>query len=196
MDRLARYRLCLEVEADAIQQTAHTVDKTVLDALDLLEHTTGKVIVTGVGKSGHVGRKIAASFSSTGTPAHFMHAAEGVHGDLGMVTKDDLVVLLSHSGETQEVLNLLPSLKKIGVPLLAITHNAMSSLGTAVDEVITYVCTREADDLNLAPTTSSTVMLAIGDALAVTLSAKRHFGEKTFHLYHPGGSLGKALEKK
>lgn len=196
MDRLIRFRQCLELEAQAIEQTALALDQAVLDALHLLEHTMGKVIVSGIGKSGHVGRKIAASLSSTGTPAHFMHAGEGVHGDLGMVTKDDVVILLSHSGETAEVLNLLPSLKKIGVPLIAITRDATSTLASAVDVAIHYVCEREADDLNLAPTTSSTVMLAVGDALVVTLSAMRHFSHRTFHLYHPGGSLGKALEKK
>ncbi|TVP94185.1 MAG: SIS domain-containing protein [Acholeplasmatales bacterium] len=196
MDRLARFRQCMQAEADAIEQTAHALDNTVIEALHLFEYTTGKVIVSGIGKSGHVGRKIAASLSSTGTPAHFMHAAEGVHGDLGMITKDDLVILLSNSGETAEVLNLIPSLKMIGAPIIAITRVATSTLAKAADVTLTYLCDTEADDLNLAPTTSSTVMLALGDALAVTLSAIRHFDRKTFHLYHPGGSLGKALEKK
>ena len=134
--------------------------------------------------------------SSTGTPSFFVHSTEGVHGDLGMIEKCDTVIMISNSGETKEVLNLLPSLKKIGSKLISITKNHNSSLAKACDVSIAYKYEKEADSLGLAPSVSSTLTLAVGDALALTLSRKKGFTSDNFHLYHPGGSLGKMLEEK
>ena len=185
----------IEKEATAIEALASHMGKAYEEAVGVIQNSTGKVVVTGVGKSGHMGRKIAASLASTGTPAFFLHSTEGVHGDLGMIEKDDVVILISNSGETAEVLSLLPSLEKIGAKKIAITKQEMSTLGKAVDIALTYHYQTEADHLGLAPTTSSTITLVIGDALAVALSKAKHFTNEDFHLYHPGGSLGKKLTK-
>ena len=196
MNELELFKKCLRDEANAILETIDNFGEEVVDAIKLIQATKGHVIITGVGKSGHVGEKIAASLSSTGTPSFFMHATEAVHGDLGMVTKEDLVILISNSGETKEVLNVLPTLDKIGVKKISITKNHNSSLAKACNVSLAYKYDREADSLGLAPTTSSTITLAVGDALAVTLSALKKFSPEDFHLYHPGGSLGKMLEGK
>lgn len=196
MKELELFKKCLRDEAQAILDTIDNFGDEVVDAIELIQNTKGHIIITGVGKSGHVGEKIAASLSSTGTPSFFMHSTEAVHGDLGMVTKDDLVILISNSGETKEVLNVLPTLEKIGVKKISITKNHSSTLAKAADVSLAYKYDKEADSLGLAPTTSSTITLAVGDALAVTLSTLKNFTPNDFHLYHPGGSLGKMLEGK
>ena len=198
MNELEIFKKCLRDEAEAILNTIDAFGEEVIEAVKIIQEVKGKghLIISGVGKSGHIGEKIAASMASTGTPAFFMHSTEGVHGDLGMVTKNDCVLLISNSGETKEVLNLLPSLEKIGVKKISLTRNHESTLAKACDVSLAYQYKREADDLGLAPTTSSTITLVVGDALAVTLSKLMNFTPEDFHLYHPGGSLGKLLEKK
>lgn len=183
----------LAAEAAALQQLAERAGEEYERAIALIRNTQGKVVVVGIGKSGHVGRKIAASLSSTGTPAFFVHAAEAVHGDSGMIEPRDTVILLSNSGETAEVLNALAIVQQIGAPRIAITKNAQSTLARGCDAALTYSYEREADHLGLAPTTSALLQLAIGDALAVTLCELRQFTNADFYLYHPGGSLGKQL---
>lgn len=185
----------IQIEAEAVSALKDQINLKYEQAVELLRNTKGKVIVTGVGKSGHIGKKIAASLSSTGTPTFFVHSTEGVHGDLGMIEKKDTVILISNSGETIEVLNLLPSLKIIGSKLISITSNAHSTLAKESDISLNYQYEKEADHLGLAPTTSSSMTLAIGDALAVTLSKVKAFENEDFHLYHPGGNLGKQLSK-
>ncbi|MBS4197617.1 KpsF/GutQ family sugar-phosphate isomerase [Lederbergia citri] len=183
----------IEIEASALKKLSDHIGPSYEMAIDMIFRGRGKVIVTGVGKSGHVGKKIAASLSSTGTPAFFIHSTEGVHGDLGMIEKNDIVIMISNSGETTEVLNLLPTIDKIGSQKIAITSRGDSTLAKACDVALTYYYQTEADHLGLAPTTSSTLTLVIGDALAVALSKLRQFTKEDFHLYHPGGSLGKHL---
>lgn len=184
----------IETESNSLSQFSSSLDESFVNAINLLNDCTGKVVISGVGKSGHIGKKIAATFSSTGTPSFFVHSTEGVHGDLGMVTKEDVVVLISNSGETEEILNLIPTLKKIGIKTISITSNKNSTLSENTDISLKYQYTKEADHLGLAPTTSSTTVLVIGDALAVTLSKMRAFTREDFHLYHPGGSLGRQLK--
>ena len=196
MNELELFKKCLKDEAQAILDTIDNFGNEVIDAVNLIRSMKGHLIVTGVGKSGHVGEKIAASMASTGTPAFFMHSTEAVHGDLGMVTKDDVVLLISNSGETKEVLNVLPSLKIIGVKTISLTKNHESTLAKNSDVSLAYKYKEEADHLHLAPTVSSTITLAVGDALAVTLCKLKDFTADNFHLYHPGGSLGKMLSEK
>ena len=196
MKELDIFKKCLEEEGKAILDTIDSFGCEVLEAVKLIREAKGKVVVTGVGKSGHIGEKIAASMSSTGTPSFFMHSTEGVHGDLGMITKDDVVIMISNSGETKEVLNLLPSLKKMGVKRISITRSHESTLAKNSDVSLAYKYSKEADHLGLAPTVSSTLTLAVGDALCVTLSKLKDFSKDNFHLYHPGGALGKMLEDK
>lgn len=195
MSILDKVRNVIEKEAFAVSALVDQVGPSFEEAVKLLLNCKGKVVVTGVGKSGHVGKKMAASLASTGTPSFFVHSTEGVHGDLGMIEKDDVVILLSNSGETDEVLNLLPTLNKVGVKKIAITSNENSTLSKACDITLKYSYQSEADHLGLAPTVSSTLTLVIGDALAVTLSILKSFTKEDFHLYHPGGSLGKQLSK-
>lgn len=185
----------LNIESTAISKLSENIDDRFEDAVNLIMECSGKVVISGVGKSGHIGKKIAATFASTGTPSFFVHSTEGVHGDLGMIEKNDLVILISNSGETQEVLNLIPTLKKIGVKSLAITSNNESTLAKNVDVQLIYSYEKEADSLNLAPSTSSTLTLVIGDALALTVSKLKKFTNDDFYLYHPGGSLGKKLSE-
>jgi arabinose-5-phosphate isomerase len=161
--------------------------------LDLIYHCQGKVVITGMGKSGIICRKIAATLSSYGTPAFFLHPAEGVHGDLGMLVKGDLVIALSNRGETDEINRLLPLIKRMGLKLIVLTGNAESTLGRAGDVTLDVGVKEEACPLGLAPTSSTTAALAFGDALAVALLSKRGFKEEDFALLHPGGSLGRAL---
>ncbi|MBN2504775.1 MAG: SIS domain-containing protein [Bacilli bacterium] len=183
--------------ADELRKNAETIDQeSVLKAVELILACKGKLVITGVGKSGHVGKKIAASLSSMGTPAFFVHATEGVHGDLGMIQADDVVMMLSNSGETRELLALLPSLDKIGSKRISITRSHSSTLAKNVDVSLAYTYERESDHLGLAPTVSSSLTLAIGDALSVAICKAKGFSSEDFHLYHPGGSLGKQLEKK
>ncbi|MEK6743729.1 MAG: KpsF/GutQ family sugar-phosphate isomerase [Nitrospirota bacterium] len=183
----------LRIEADAIARLIDHLDENFVRAVDLIMSCKGRVVVTGMGKSGHIGNKIAATLASTGTPALFLHPAEGIHGDLGMVTKGDLVIALSNSGETEELSRMLPSLKRIGIKIIALTGNLESTLARNSDVVIYVGVKEEACPLGLAPTASTTATLAMGDALAVVLLNSRGFREEDFACFHPGGSLGKRL---
>jgi len=187
---LARARRTLEMEADAIRRLAPRLGKEFLAAVRLIAECRGKVVLTGVGKSGLIAKKIAATLSSTGTPAVFLHAAEGAHGDLGVVTPGDVVLAVSSSGETDEILRLLPTLRQLGAELLALTRVRGSRLAAASAVVLLTGRAREACPLGLAPTTSSTAALALGDALAMALLERRGFREEDFARLHPGGSLG------
>ena len=193
MDVLKLLKQAAQVEAKAAARLVEQLDQSFVDAVQLIQQCEAKVVVSGVGKSGLIGRKIAASLASTGTPAFFVHASEAVHGDSGMIEARDVVILLSNSGETSEVLNLLPVLEQIGCKKIAITSGRDSTLARACDLALIYTYEREADHLNLAPTTSAVLTLIIGDALAVTLSVLKGFGQKDFYRYHPGGSLGAQL---
>ena len=190
---LARARTVLTIEADAIRALVDRLDGRFVAALDLLNDCKGRVIVTGMGKSGIIARKIAATLSSTGTGAYFLHPAEAVHGDLGVIQRDDLLVALSHSGETPEILRLLETLKRLGSQIIAITGSPSSSLGDAADVTLDCRVNGEACPMNLVPTASTTAALALGDALAMTLLVKKGFREEDFANLHPGGHLGKRL---
>ena len=183
----------LRIEAEAVAALIDRLDHRFEEAVDLVLNCRGRVVVTGMGKSGHVGTKIAATLASTGTPALFLHPAEGVHGDLGMVMRGDVVIAISNSGETEELSRMLPSLKRIGIRIIALTGNPESTLGKNSDVVIDVGVKEEACPLGLAPTASTTATLAMGDALAVALLDRRGFREEDFACYHPGGSLGKRL---
>jgi len=186
-------RQVLRIEADAVLALRDRVDGAFLDALSIILNCKGRVIVCGIGKSGHVGRKIASTLASTGTPAFFVHPAEASHGDLGMITAEDVVIALSNSGESSELLNILPSIKRQGAKLIAMTGNPKSSLSRDADVHLDAGVAQEACPLNLAPTASTTAALALGDALAVALLDARGFGAEDFARSHPGGSLGRRL---
>jgi len=186
-------RAALAIEADAVAALARRVDAHFVGACRAMFACRGRVVVSGMGKSGHVAGKIAATLASTGTPAFFLHPAEAVHGDLGMITREDLVLALSNSGETDELLMLVPVLKRMGVPLIALTGSADSSLARAAEVHIDVSVPAEACPLNLAPTASTTAALAMGDALAVALLRMRGFTEEDFARSHPGGTLGRRL---
>ena len=186
-------RRVLEIEAAEIQRLSLRLDERFEAALQLILASRGRVVVSGLGKSGHVGRKIAATLASTGTTAYFVHAAEAVHGDLGMITGDDVLIALSNSGEGDELLTIVPLFKRQGGKLIAITGNPDSSLAAEADVHLDAHVEREACPLNLAPTASTTVALALGDALAVALLEARGFGVEDFASSHPGGSLGRKL---
>jgi arabinose-5-phosphate isomerase len=186
-------RRVLETEAQAILGLIPHIDGDFTRALDLLQSCKGRVIVTGMGKSGIIAHKISATFSSTGTPAVFLHAAEAVHGDLGVVQADDVVVALSYSGETEELVRLLEAIRRIGARLLAITGHPQSTLGQAADVALSCHVAEEACPMNLAPTASTTASLALGDALALALSKRKGFRADQFADLHPGGRLGKRL---
>jgi arabinose-5-phosphate isomerase len=192
-ERLARARRVLDVETRALGAVRDRLDGRFGAALELLLACHGKVIVTGVGKSGIVCRKIAATLSSTGTPAVFLHAGEGSHGDLGTVARGDLMIAVSNSGEVAEVLRLLPVARRLGIPLVAITGKPDSSLGRAADVTLDVSVPEEACPLGLAPTASTTATMALGDALAVALLEERGFSADDFALLHPGGALGRRL---
>ena len=164
--------------------------------IDKIMHLTGRLVFMGVGRTGHIGVKLAATFASLGTPAIFVHATEAMHGDMGMITSEDLVILISNSGETKETLAPLPSLKRIGAATVAFTGQDDSHLAQACESVLTIPVTHEADDLGLAPTSSSTAALMVGDALACTISRLKGFTASDFALYHPGGALGQKLLKQ
>ncbi|MBI1819273.1 MAG: KpsF/GutQ family sugar-phosphate isomerase, partial [Nitrospirae bacterium] len=170
-----------------------SLDQRFVDAVLLCDACRGRVVVIGMGKSGIIGKKIAATLASTGTPAFFLHPAEALHGDLGMVLKDDIVLILSYSGETGEVLNLIPSLKRQHLKIIAITGDVKSTLAKASDIVLDVSVSEEACPLGLAPTASTTASLAIGDALAIALLSKRGFKKEDFAFFHPGGALGRNL---
>jgi arabinose-5-phosphate isomerase len=186
-------RRVLKIEAQSILDLSERVDEHFTKAVELLCHCKGKVVLMGMGKSGLVGRKIASTFASTGTPAFFLHPAEGVNGDFGMLTKEDVVIAISNSGETRELLDVLPLIKRYGNRLIALTGNMNSSLAKAGDVFLNIHVKEEACPLGLAPTASTTATLALGDALAVVLMVKKGFDEKDFALLHPGGTLGKRL---
>ena len=189
--RLARETF--DIEAAALRALGQRVDHRFARAVETMLRLQGRVVVMGMGKSGHVGRKIAATLASTGTPALFVHPAEASHGDLGMVTAQDLVLAISNSGESAELTAILPVLHRLGVPLIAITGNLQSSLAQHADQVLDCSVEREACPLNLAPTTSTTAQLALGDALAVALLDARGFRAEDFARSHPGGALGRKL---
>lgn len=193
LEELREGRAVLQHEAEALLELSRRLDASFCTAIELLAECAGAVIVTGVGKAGLIGRKIAATFSSTGTRAYFLHPTEAMHGDLGCVGPNDVVCILSHSGETEEVCRLLPLLKRQGVPLLAITTTTVSTLGRQADAVVTLGRLVEAGAHGLAPTTSTTAMLAVGDALAMVLCRRREFTPQQFAAFHPGGSLGQRL---
>ncbi|MCL2830410.1 MAG: KpsF/GutQ family sugar-phosphate isomerase [Betaproteobacteria bacterium] len=186
-------RQVLRIEAQAVAALEKRLGDDFLAALELILNCHGRVIVSGIGKSGHIARKIAATFASTGTPAYFVHPAEASHGDLGMITRDDVLIALSNSGESAELLTIVPILRRQGARVLAITGNAASSLAREADVHLDAAVTQEACPLNLAPTASTTAALALGDALAVALLDARGFGPEDFARSHPGGSLGRRL---
>lgn len=190
---LNQAREVLREEALCLQQLGEQLGSEFLSAVDCILKCSGRVVVTGIGKAGLVGRKISATLSSTGTPSFFLHPAEGIHGDLGMVTSSDVVMALSNSGESGEVLAVLPTLKILGTPIITITSKPDSTLGKNSDLVLAIPVEKEACPLGLAPTTSTTAMLALGDALAVVLLRSRNFTPEDFALFHPGGALGRRL---
>ena len=191
--RLAQDTLQNEADAIIALNTRLANDDSVVQAISLLLNCTGRVVVSGIGKSGHIGRKIAATLASTGTPALFVHPAEAAHGDLGMVTADDAFIAISYSGESSELMTILPVVKRMGSKVIAITGKPGSSLATIADVHLNVAVEKEACPMNLAPTTSTTVTLALGDALAVALLDLRGFKEEDFARSHPGGALGRRL---
>jgi len=190
---LRQARQVLREEADAILAVRERLDESFDKAVELILKCTGKVVVTGMGKSGHIGSKIAATLASTGTPAFFVHPAELHHGDFGMLDKRDVVLALSFTGETQEIKLALEPIKRLGLPLIALTGDRSSTLARYGDVTIDVAVEREACPLNLAPTSSTTVSLAVGDALAIVIMTRRGFKAEDFARSHPGGSLGKKL---
>lgn len=183
----------LKIEAHSILRLEHNIGQDFEKAIDILYACKGRVIVTGMGKSGLIGKKIAATLSSTGTPSYFLHPAESTHGDSGIITRDDVIIAISNSGETQELLNLLPLIKRFGVPMIAMTGGMNSTLAKTSEVAIDISVEKEACPLNKAPTASTTATLAMGDALAVCLLEKRGFTEDDFLVFHPGGALGKGF---
>ena len=194
-DTLRRARRVLAIEAAAVKALAGRLDDGFERAIAILAQCTGKVVVTGMGKSGHICRKIAATMTSTGTPAIFLHAAEAAHGDAGVFVKGDAVVALSGSGETEEILRLLPLVKRLDLPLVALTGGVQSTLARAADVVLDVSVTEEACPMGLAPTASTTAALALGDALAVVLFERKRFRVEDFAVLHPGGALGRRFLK-
>ncbi len=183
----------LRQEGNAILQQIDRLDNNFIKAINLILNCNGKIIVSGMGKAGLIGQKIAATLASTGTPAHFLHPAEAVHGDLGVIARKDLLLILSHSGETEEILRLLPTLRRMGIVIISMTASPWSSLGRYSNAVLSLGTLVEADTFNLAPSTSTTVMLALGDALALSVSKLRGFCDEDFARFHPGGTLGRRL---
>jgi arabinose-5-phosphate isomerase len=193
MPDLSLARRVLQTEAAAVLALADRLDERFVQAAELVRTCRGRVIVTGMGKSGIICRKIAATLSSTGTPALFLHPAEAVHGDLGMITGEDVVIALSYSGDTEELVRIVENIKRLGTCLIVMTSSPKSTLGTAADVVINCEVPEEACPMNLAPTASTTAMLALGDALAMTVCVAKGFKPEDFANLHPGGKLGKKL---
>ena len=183
----------LKLEAQAVENLIPRIDDDFVAAVEDILECKGRIILSGMGKSGHIGRKIAATLASTGTPAFFMHPAEAFHGDLGMVTEHDIVIAISNSGESSEIVNILPIIRRIGAKIIAMCGKKNSSLGTNCDHFINIGVEREACNLGLAPTSSTTATLAMGDAIAMALMDERKFTSQDFALFHPGGSLGRKL---
>ena len=186
-------RRVIRTEAEALLMLADRIDATFEKAVELILATTGRVVISGMGKSGLIGQKIASTMASTGTPALFLHPAEGIHGDLGMIMKGDVVIAISNSGETEELLRILPVIKRLGAQLIGMSGNSSSTLARSSDVVLDVSVKEEACPLGLAPTASTTATLAMGDALAVSLLVQRGFKAEDFAIFHPGGSLGKKL---
>ena len=193
MNVIKRAKCVLDIEAKAITELKKNINRDFQEALQLILNTKGRIVVTGVGKTGIIGQKFSATLSSTGTPSLFLHSAEAIHGDLGRVTEDDVVIILSYSGESEEIRKLLPVLKKIGAKIISITGNIQSLMARYSDIVLNTAVKKEACPLGLAPTASTTATLAMADALAVCLLEKKNFKEKDFAFFHPGGSLGRRL---
>lgn len=183
----------LTIESDAIKSLVERIGENFIKAVDIIHSCKGRIVVTGMGKSGIIGRKISATFASTGTPSLFLHPAEGGHGDIGMVTKGDVVIAVSNSGESEEIIKILPILKRLDIKLIALTGNPTSTLGRSADVILDVSVKEEACPLGLVPTASTTAALAMGDALAIALLDKRGFKKEDFALFHPGGSIGKKL---
>ena len=188
-------RRVLDLECQGLAALSAALDSSFSQALDLLSEMAGHVVVTGMGKSGHVAGKIASTLASTGTPALFVHPAEASHGDLGMIRRGDVILALSNSGETEELADLVDYAKRFEIPLIAVTTEAASALASAATVVLTFPASDEACPMGLAPTTSTTVMMALGDALAVALLERKGFSPDDFHALHPGGKLGRLLLK-
>jgi arabinose-5-phosphate isomerase len=193
-DRAAARRV-FDLESQAIRDLEHILDERFTRALDLLTRIKGRVVVSGMGKSGHVANKIAATLASTGTPAFFVHPAEASHGDLGMITEDDAVIAISNSGETHELSDIVAHAKRFRIPLIGITGRARSSLAENADVALVLPPAQEACPIGLAPTTSTTMTLALGDAIAIALMERRGFTADDFQMRHPGGQLGRQLLK-
>ncbi len=193
MDILKRAKEVFKLESLAVSELTKKLDDNFVNSVEAICACKGRVVVTGMGKAGIIGQKISATLASLGTPSVWLHSAEAIHGDLGRVTKDDIVIALSNSGETEETKSLLPLLKKIGAKIIAVTGNKKSSLAKYADWVLDVAVKKEACTLGLAPTSSTTAMLAMGDALAVCLVEKKGFKEKDFAMFHPGGALGRRL---
>lgn len=186
----------LTQEANCIIELSKQINNDVVRVVNEINNCKGKIIFSGIGKAGHICKKLAATFSSLGTPSFFVHPAEAIHGDSGMVTKKDILFFISNSGKTEEVLNFLTIVQKIGSKIISLTGNSDSSLSKKSFIHLCCKIEREADSLNLAPTSSSTTALALGDAIAITVSKLKNFKSNDFKLFHPGGSLGKKLSKE
>lgn len=192
-DLISSAKRAIELEAEAVSTLLERIDDDFVKACQLALNTSGRVIVTGMGKSGHIGNKIAATLASTGTPSFFVHPAEASHGDLGMITESDIVLALSNSGTTSEVVSLLPLIKRLGIPLISMTGNPESILSTSANANLNTSVLEEACPLNLAPTSSTTAQLVMGDAFAIALLEARGFSAEDFAFSHPGGALGRKL---
>ncbi|MFN2267171.1 MAG: SIS domain-containing protein [Desulfonatronovibrio sp.] len=185
----------LDIEIEGLKEVKERLDLSFCKALEAMAHCKGRIVISGIGKSGLIGRKIAATLSSTGSPSFFLHPVEGAHGDMGMLSKDDVVLTISNSGETDELNAIIPSFKALGVTVISITSNYKSTMACLSDLIIQVKVPREACMLGLAPTASTTATLAVGDALAVCLMENKHFKPKDFKKFHPGGFLGQRLQK-
>ncbi|MDP1723107.1 MAG: KpsF/GutQ family sugar-phosphate isomerase [Alphaproteobacteria bacterium] len=192
---LAEARRVLLLESDALKMVSHFLDASFAHTIDLLKDIKGRIILTGMGKSGHIAKKIAATLASTGNASYFVHSSEASHGDLGMITNEDAVIALSYSGETIELSNIIAYTKRYSVPLIAITGSKESALSQSATYALILPKVEEACPHGLAPTTSTTMMLALGDAIAITLMAQKNFTADHFRVFHPGGALGKKLIK-
>jgi arabinose-5-phosphate isomerase len=190
---LARAREVIEIETSAVAELADRLGDDFVHAVELIVGCKGRLVITGMGKSGAIGRKLAGTFSSTGTPSLFLHPAEGVHGDLGVLTEDDVLLALSYSGESDELVNILPAVARVGTPIIAIVGNLASTLARYSQAVLNVAVEREACEFNLAPTASTTAQLALGDALALAVMQVRKFTKEDYAKIHPAGSLGRRL---
>jgi len=193
MDAIKRGKEVVRIEADAVRALDDKINGAFAGAVDLIEKISGRVVITGMGKSGIIARKIVATMNSTGTPAIYMHPSDAVHGDLGMVKPEDVVICISKSGDTEEILQLIPMFKRIGVPVISIIGNKNSKLGRESEFVLDASVEQEACPYDLAPTASTTAALVIGDALALALLDRKNFTEEEFAMFHPGGNIGKRL---